>query len=500
MNFRKLLIPFLFLLTTPLLSAKSLTVMVMNLDNLFDVDGISMFVDYNRGYYKPSHLNKKLKNISNLISLVRAGRGPDILVFQEIEDDRSPESTIKDYDIFLNQYQSKKIQDLLKEPLDYDVIGIPAIGFLLKALADQGLGEYQVALGESGFNPPQNTSFHTTVVLTKYPIVSNHSHKIIRSTPIQEVTLDVDGSPLTIFNNQWAKGEDYETERIRLSAAEILDKRVAEILQADPLADVIICGDLNTNYDQKDRFPSWKKTALLNGLGQQSSENSLIFDEGAHYYNLWYELEASERYSESDDGHLGTSMHMILTKGLYDYSGIQYRDNSFQTLKVENLNFIPDTLQTMRWINSPNGYGVSSKLPLVARFEIVNKSLSHASKFLETSGSNNAQFGATAPSLVPYATALREAPVIKTSVEAESIRKDANLQKIFYLTGKIESLSPFEINIDGIRFHLWSQDMNLRYRIRDKYQPGDTISCFGELSYYRKNWQLIIRESNWLQE
>ena len=37
--------------------------------------------DYHRGFYTPHHLNKKVKNLADLLSVVRDGRGPDIILY-----------------------------------------------------------------------------------------------------------------------------------------------------------------------------------------------------------------------------------------------------------------------------------------------------------------------------------------------------------------------------------------------------------------------------------
>ncbi len=499
MKLRRILLLLILFQFSLQLQAKGLTIMVLNLENLFDVDGSAMHADYHRGYYKPAHLFKRLNNTAKLLQLVRSGRGPDILLLQGIENDRTPESSIEDYDLFLNRFQNTTVEEMLKEPLDYQVIGIPAEAFLLKMLADQGLGEYQIALGNSDFNPPTNNVYTNTAVFSKYPIVYQKSHKVIRSAPIQEVLVNIDEIPLTILNNQWQSGNHYKGERVRISAAKVLNDRVDKILEETPAMDILIGGNFSTSHDQSLRFPSWKKTAFKNILGEQSTEAQLIGNK-TKYYNLWYELDASARSSESTNGSLSSNMNLLLTRNVYNKQGIQYRDNSFQVLKIDSLNSSEKSQRPKRWINSPNGYGLSAHFPLVARFTILKPDFQFIEEFIETDQKGDPKFGANAPSRVPFSRLLRDAPLVKSGVQARAIRNEDHLQQIFYFHSTLTSLTPLQIQVDEIPFHLWTEDLNLRNKIRENYKEGDEIAFFGELSYYRKNWQTIIRDTNWLQE
>jgi hypothetical protein len=101
-------------------------------------------------------------------------------------------------------------------------------------------------------------------------------HPIPNARNILEVLLDVDGCPLTVFANHWKSGAgDPATEKIRVADARVLRARLDEILQADPHADVIIGGDFNSQYNQKQRYPAMQETGLndvLRSSGQRARD------------------------------------------------------------------------------------------------------------------------------------------------------------------------------------------------------------------------------------
>jgi hypothetical protein len=143
---------------------------------------------------------------------------------------------------------------------------------------------------------------------------------------------------------------------------------------------------------------------------------------------------------------------------------------------------------------------LSAHFPLVARFTILKHDFQFIEEFIETDQKGDPKFGANAPSRVPFSRLLRDAPLVKSGVQARAIRNEDHLQQIFYFHSTLTSLTPLQIQVDEIPFHLWTEDLNLRNKIRENYKEGDEIAFFGELSYYRKNWQTIIRDTNWLQE
>ena len=124
-------------------------------------------------------------------------------------------------------------------------------------------------------------------VLTRLPVRRHRSHPTLNARAILEVEAEVDGAPLFLFANHWKSGaSDPETEPVRIANARTLRTRVDEILAADPNADIIIGGDLNSQYNQRQRYPRMKETGINDVLGSQGNELA-VRQPGRPLYNLW---------------------------------------------------------------------------------------------------------------------------------------------------------------------------------------------------------------------
>ncbi|HTZ19404.1 MAG TPA: hypothetical protein VMC06_00870, partial [Opitutaceae bacterium] len=137
-----------FLAFVPALLARPFTVAAYNVENLFDVDGIAVYDEYQPSAYTPAHLRTKLDHIAQVVARIGdAGRGPDIILFDEIEVDRTPASRVYDPAAFLRLYASTTFEKMLTAPLTPEEAGLPAEAWLLKAFADRGLTGYTVVAG-----------------------------------------------------------------------------------------------------------------------------------------------------------------------------------------------------------------------------------------------------------------------------------------------------------------------------------------------------------------
>ena len=88
-----------------LLEPVTFTVLTYNVENLFDADGVALFDDYKvDSGYTPRKLLTKLQSIASVLKSVDDGDTPEIVLFQELEADFTPESTVVDYDAFLEMY------------------------------------------------------------------------------------------------------------------------------------------------------------------------------------------------------------------------------------------------------------------------------------------------------------------------------------------------------------------------------------------------------------
>ena len=341
------------------------TVLTYNVENLFDVDGFSMFDDYkaNSGY-TPRKLLTKLQNITKVLKSVDDGDPPELVLFQELEADFTSESTVEDYDTFLEMYSDTTVGEMLDSGWSEAYAGLPASAWLLKALADEGLTGYNVVTAE--YRGTKSGSAHTNAIFSTFPIVSHEAHPILMARDIIEAELEVNGQSLFVYVNHWKSGaSNPDREPIRVENAKVMRNLIDIRLAADPHADIIIAGDLNSHYNHSALFPN-----IVTGVNDIlcSAGNESFYE--TDLYNLWFELEPEARYSEVWRGRIGTLMHMLITPGLYDDSGISYIDGSFDKLVIPGINADPIG-RPIRWHSAgETGGGSSDHFPIYARFSV----------------------------------------------------------------------------------------------------------------------------------
>lgn len=340
------------------------SVVAYNLENIFDIDGAAMFDDYRQDEaddpftYSRRKLFTKLENATAVLAALDVG-GSDVILIQELENDFTPESTVADFDAFLKKHAQQTVADMLVNKWKPEYAGIPAVAWLLKTMHDADLKGYHVAVGpmkhlDSGIA-------HVNAIFSRFPIKQIYFHELREARDIIEAELDVNGHSLWVYNNHWKSGaSNPEREPIRVQNATVLKELVAKRLRADPQADIIIGGDLNSHYNHSILYPDIQ-TGINDVLGSQAVE-------GAELYNLWYEIPAPARYSEVWRGNRGTLMHLILAPGLYDADGISYLDGSFEIGILPGLN--ADAFKRpLEWnFAGQEGGGASDHFPLIARF------------------------------------------------------------------------------------------------------------------------------------
>ena len=351
--------------TVDLLEPLTFTVVTYNVENLFDADGVAMFDDYKvDAGYTPRKLLTKLQAITNVLKSVDDGDTPEIVLFQELEADFTPESTVEDYDAFLEMHSDTTVANMLDTEWSNDYAGYPASAWLLKALADEGLTGYHVVTAE--YRGRGLGSAHTNAVFSTFPIISHQAHPLVLARDIIEAEIEIEGQSLFVYVNHWKSGaSNRNLEPVRVENAKVLRSLIDARLVTDPQADIIIAGDLNSHYNHSALFPEMV-TGVNDILGSTGRES---FNE-ADLYNLWFELSPEARYSEVWRGRIGSLMHTLITRGLYDDSGISYIDGSFNKLMISGIN--TDAIgRPIRWHSTgETGGGVSDHLPVFARFSL----------------------------------------------------------------------------------------------------------------------------------
>ncbi len=493
----------LFLLFISVLTTRGwgFTIVAYNVENLFDADGMASYEDYAPDKYTPRHLLVKAQNIATVLSKVDAGRGPDVVILNEIELDQSPNFPLADPNVWLDSVKNRTIEEILSEsPLPTDAVSQPAEVWLLKALEQAGLGRYHLAI------PDEPPSSHEdgrprsvkNAILSRFPITNVKTLPTSNARAILEATVDVNGHPLTVFANHWKSGAgSIDQERIRMANARTLRDRLDEIFKKDAQADVIIGGDLNSHYNQTLRYPSFKKSAINEVLGSQGNELALESGE-ADLYNLWFELPADQRGSDVYQNEWGTLMHLIASKGLYDTDGVQYKDGSFEVLAIPGLN--ADALgRPLRWSRGTNPSGFSDHFPILAEFQIAKAKA--PKKWMPLSKPSRGESDLVAPARQVSAKEIFANAINPVNEPPKTdFRKPKWLGKIFLIEApaQIGKRGIVSVDLNGITYNLFSPDKDARDSLRELAKNHSKIRFHAQLNTFKGEWQFFLPKADWI--
>jgi hypothetical protein len=479
--------------------AREFSVAMYNVENLFDVDGRAAYEDYQPGVYGPAQLRTKVTNISRVLAKLEAdGKGPDIIGFCEVEVDQTPSAKPVEVRSLLATQPGKTADQLLSSALSPELKDWPAEAWLLRAAEDQGLLGYQVVVGSdlaADKYEDGNTRAVKCVLFTRFPVKEVRNHRIPNARNILEVLLDVDGHPLRVFVNHWKSGAgDAATERLRVEDARVLRTRLDELLAADPHADIVIGGDFNSQYNQKQRYPQMKETGINDVLRSQGDE--LALRDKADLYNLWYELPRDERGSDVYHNEWGTLIQLLVTRGLYDQHGIQYVDGSFRVGRIRGLNVGPDNTP-LRWSGEGRGSGFSDHFPIIAHFRTVDGPGSNAWVELK-----NPSDGIT-PSDAPragYAVAQLASVALDTTKlpPGADLRDGSYNGRIVLVEGHPIAGQRLAVEALGQEWEVYSPEPRVRDQLRTLWKTAGRVRFYGELGQYKGRWQFVLRQADWL--
>ncbi|MBL9187622.1 MAG: hypothetical protein JNK23_09105 [Opitutaceae bacterium] len=488
--------------------ARPFTVVAYNVENLFDLDGVAGYDDYQPARYSRAHALTKLRNIAKVGARFDDGRGPDVLMLCELETDATPGKTPPDYGALLAPYARVALEEMLGAKFDQRIADLPAEALLLKAFQEAGLTGYRVVTGDGVKPPPgERAPEIKNALFTRLPIVHTRKHPTTQARAILEVQVTVDGAPLFLFVNHWKSGaSDPETEPLRVANATTLRRRLDEILRADPHADIILGGDFNAQYNQKQRYPRMATTGLNDVLRSQGDELAV---RGPQHdlYNLWFELPPPERGSDTYRGEWGTLMHLIISRGLYDQRGVQYVDNSFAVAKFPGLNADARGLPARWTFDPPAGAGFSDHFPVVAKFTTVPDN--RTDRWLELKNPSVDRPDLPPPPIVrsepPRPAPLPAVDLDRIALDAKllpapaAIRDDAHKGKIFRIEGRVTASERLSVEVNGQTYEVWSYDAAMRASLRSRFNAGATMRFFGELAVFRERWQFVIRDASWVK-
>jgi endonuclease/exonuclease/phosphatase family metal-dependent hydrolase len=316
--------------------------MVYNVENLFDdvADG-SEYREFNpqRGGWSSELFAMRVDTIAEVVRKALPG-GPDILAVQEVENQRALEA-------------------------------------LRSALRDLRYAHLALV--------PKKGSATNTGILSRLPIVKVHSLAVPRwkrdtVRDVVEAEIVAGGRTLHLLNNHWKSKTEgpRETEESRIQASRVVSRRLREILSEDPLADIIVVGDLNENTDEYRRAGRKYQTALI-PFGEKvppAYSVSSIFltavpaeaglrDGRLVLYDPWFEVGAAERGSYMYRRQWQTLDHVLLSPGLFDGGGFSYRPGGFRVLRSPFL--LTAKGAPRKWDGLKGKRGFSDHLPLILR-------------------------------------------------------------------------------------------------------------------------------------
>lgn len=452
-------------------SARTFTLMVYNVENLFDDDGIAAYEDYHPSIYTPAHMKTKLDNITRVVAGMEDGRGPDIILFQEFEVDRTPGRA---------DPAEKRLH------ASFEARGLR--GYTVIAGSDSATTRY-----EDG-----NLRAVKCVVFTRFPVKAVRNHPTQTARNILEVEMEVDGARLYVFNNHWKSGaSDPETEKIRIVNARTLRTRLDEILRKDSHADIVLGGDFNSQYNQsrvmRGKMP---QTALNDVLGSQGNE--LAIRGKRDLYNLWFELPPEQRGSDIYREEWGTLVQIILSRGLYDFKGVQYVDNSFAVLRLPGVNATEEGAP-IRWSNDgAAGSGYSDHLPVYARFRTVADN--RPDKWLALNRPSESDDSPARPPRAPEKTyALAKAIKLSNVANATALRDGSLSGKLVFVEGKVGPGQRLIVETRGETWDVWVPEPALRGKIRSRWNEGQRVSFYGVLGQFKGKWQFTIERAEWVK-
>ena len=484
---------------TSIACAREFSVMAYNVENLFDIDGVSVYEDYGPDKYGAAHLAVKLSNIARVLR-ESGPEAPAVLVLNEIELDQTPEPGF-DRTKWIEEAAGRRYDEWLAEgsELPPSLRDAPVDAWLVKALEDEGLGRYSVAETDEkpGVYEGGRPIGVRNLVLSKLPIRDVRTYPTPDARALLEVVLDIDGSPLVVFANHWKSGAGSDSsEKIRVENARVLRKRLDELLAGDPQMDIIIAGDLNSHYNQGSRYRYMKETGIGNVLGSQGNELA-IRGRGRDLYNLWFELPSDQRGSDTYQNEWGTLMHILLTRGLYDRRGVQYVDNSFRVLSLQGIN--ADSFgRPVRW--QAQGKGYSDHFPLVARFRTAPEGDAGSwMPLIEPHGD-----GKTSGEARPVD--FNRVDILRTALDAGALPADVDLQdgshdgRFFRVSAPatLDKRGVVRVELRGQTFEVYTFDRRLRETIREKVKKSGSLQFYGELGTHRGRYQFLVHGKEWL--
>jgi endonuclease/exonuclease/phosphatase family metal-dependent hydrolase len=477
-------------------SSKEYTIVIYNVENLFDADGIAVFNDYKPDTYTPRHVFTKIDNMAKLMARYNDGVGPDIMILSEMESDFTQPEGGNAYSIesFLSQYSETTLDDMLGANFNATIADLPSELLLLKGLYDRGLTGYDISVAYDPLVDGRPTHVQKNVILSRLPIdhAKTKSHTIPDARPILETWVDINGHPLVLFANHWKSGaSNADIEKTRVENAWVLKSRLDELRAENPRVDFILGGDFNSDYNQSHRYDYMELTGINDVLYSSGNEEAVAMGHPEKVYNLWHEIPVDERGSDVFRGYWGTLMQIMISPGLYDYSGVQYVDNSFERGVFVNKNVYATSITPRRWNAFSHGLGYSDHLPISMKITFTNES--DTSKIIELVNPGRTDNDIWTPIAITSKLPA-EGDYYDVSTISGSIRSDDYFDELFLVNALVNNR--FQVSVNDELYDMYSPEFNVREYFADKIDTE--VSFYGRLGMFRGNWQFVIESESFV--
>jgi endonuclease/exonuclease/phosphatase family metal-dependent hydrolase len=478
--------------TTP----ETYKLVVYNVENLFDADGIAVFSDYQPDMYTPRHVFTKIDNMTRLMAKYNNGSGPDILVLSEMESDHSQPEGGNEYNTsqFLKKYANTTLEKMLGDDFNEEIADLPSELLLLKGFYDRNLRGYDISVAYDPLENGRPTHVQKNVIFSRLPILHEKTrmHSVLDARPILETWIDVEGYPLIVFANHWkSRASDAEIEKIRVQNAQVLRARLDELRSENNRVDFVLGGDFNSDYNQSYRYQYMEITGVNDVLMSTGNETAVANGHPEKVYNLYHEIPVDQRGSDTFRGYWGTLMQIMISPGLYDYYGVQYVDNSFEVGIWPGKNVYETSGAPNRWSAFGDGHGYSDHLPISMRFRVVrDDDTSRVKTLLDPGYTDNELWSPIAvTNRLPNA-----GEYIDVTTVSGSLRTSAYFDKLFLVEATPDSRG--RVTVNGEIYDTYSPVFDTRVKLGQRSE--DVVQFYGRLGLFRGNWQFVIESDEYI--
>lgn len=326
-------------------------------------------------------------------SLGRTARSVTILSYnvQNLFDARDDGTEYRDYDPGAGTWNSRLAAAKLRavaDAIEESVPGGPDIVGLQEVENPAVLSELaEVYLSGRGYHwtvcEPAPGAAVNTAVLSKLPLVEARTHLVHTNGSdglrnILEVRVATEFGELVVLNNHWKskrEGEE-QTEPLRLASAAVVARRLRELAQDGPAAQVVVLGDLNETVHRWAAPSSFQPALVCEHSEVARTERSLfvttdearagVFGPRVVLYSPW--PVRGEPGSYWYRGEWERIDHVLLSAGLVDGAGLTLA--AFDVVREAFL--LTEDGIPRRW-NTSAAAGYSDHLPLLLTLEAVGE-------------------------------------------------------------------------------------------------------------------------------